>query len=288
MNAVNPFTDRELLKRGAGLPVIWLFYNSGDVNGRAWADFGARTSRVLNVPYLNLAYEACVRHNAGTYRVEVINGVAGLAELLGWDAIPEPMRTGERSMNAREINWIRAAILARFGGLWLEPSSICIRGFGKLPADKIIFFGTDLDEPIAGAGGTPVPGMRAVWAGRAGHPVFTAWAADEHARICGTIGGHLEAGERWSYIKFAKGADDVIVNVGGECGRAPSQKRIELDDLLGTSDDGRLPFDVRSDAVFVPMPWKEMLLRRSLEWFLVLTEEEIMESPMVVRWLLDM
>jgi hypothetical protein len=287
-NAANPFTDRGLLKRGAGLPPIWLFYNTGDINARSWADFGARSSRALNVPYLNLAYEAVVRHNSDNYRVEVINGVNGVAELLGWDAIPEPMKTAERQMNVREMNWIRAAVLARFGGLWLEASSLCVRGFGKLPESEVMFFGTDLDESVVGDGGSRVPGLRAIWSPSAGHPVFVEWAADEYERVCGRKAGHLGSSEKWGYLAHTEGRGDVVVNVRAECGRGAGGKRIELDTLLETSEDGSLLFSVPADAVYVPVPWRELCGRSSLAWFLRMSEEQIMESDLVVKWLLNM
>ncbi len=50
----NPFLDKNLLKRGMDKPVIWLYYDTSDVNSRQWADFGARSSRALNMPFLNL------------------------------------------------------------------------------------------------------------------------------------------------------------------------------------------------------------------------------------------
>jgi hypothetical protein len=282
----SPFNDRGLLSRGTGMPAIWLYYNTGDVNARSWGDFGARSSRVLNVPYLNLAYEAIVRHNSDKYRVEVINGISGAAELLGWDAIPESMRTMERQMNVREMNWLRSAVLARFGGLWLEPSSLCVSGFGKLPAKEVMFFGTDLDEQVVGSGGSRVPGFRAVWSPYAGHPVFVAWAADEYERVCGRRAGHLDSSEKWGYLAHTEGRSDVVVNVAAECGRGANNRRIELDTLLETSEDGRLPFAVSSDAVYVPVPWRELCGRSSLAWFLKMSEEQIMESELVVKWLL--
>ena len=47
----NPFMDKNLLKRGMEKPVIWLYYDTSDVNSRQWADFGARSSRALNLPF---------------------------------------------------------------------------------------------------------------------------------------------------------------------------------------------------------------------------------------------
>ena len=35
-------------------PVIWVYVDDSDVNARFWSDFGARSSRALNVPFLNL------------------------------------------------------------------------------------------------------------------------------------------------------------------------------------------------------------------------------------------
>jgi hypothetical protein len=55
----NIFRDKNLLKKGLDLPVIWLYYDTSDVNSRWWADFGQRSSRVINVPYLNLCYYPC-------------------------------------------------------------------------------------------------------------------------------------------------------------------------------------------------------------------------------------
>jgi hypothetical protein len=79
----SPFAERDLLKKGDGLPRIWLYYDTSEVNSRWWMDFGARSSRALNVPFLNLCYETVVAQNGNRYRVEVINGLAGVADLLG-------------------------------------------------------------------------------------------------------------------------------------------------------------------------------------------------------------
>ena len=47
----NPFLDKHLLKKGMEKPVIWLYYDTSDVNSRQWVDFGARSSRALNMPF---------------------------------------------------------------------------------------------------------------------------------------------------------------------------------------------------------------------------------------------
>ena len=39
------FQDKDNLKRGSKLPVIWIYLNNSDVNSRSWYDFMGRSSR---------------------------------------------------------------------------------------------------------------------------------------------------------------------------------------------------------------------------------------------------
>ena len=180
--AKNPFLDRNLLARGMDKPVIWLYYDQSDVNSRSWADFGARSSRALNLPFLNLCYETIVTQNP-EYRVEVINGLTGLAQLLGVEALPSRLQNPIASVNAAEMNWIRAAILAKYGGLWLTPYCICVHPFGELPVDKIRFYGTDIQETYSGSSGTSVPGLNAIWSPTPQHQMFIEWEQLAHSRL---------------------------------------------------------------------------------------------------------
>ena len=39
---INPFAPKNLLDKDMNLPVIWLYYDTSDVNARWWSDFGRR------------------------------------------------------------------------------------------------------------------------------------------------------------------------------------------------------------------------------------------------------
>ena len=121
----------EMLNTGAERPPLWVFYNNSQVNSRDWSDFGARSSRVLNIPILNLFYQTIVAANGDTYRVEVIGGLQGVAELLGVEAMPKRLQSLTANVGTAEEDWIRTAVLAKFGGLWLSPSVLCVKGFGE-------------------------------------------------------------------------------------------------------------------------------------------------------------
>jgi len=202
---INPFLDKKILERGMDKPVIWLYYDDSDVNSRQWYDFGARSSRALNIPFLNLCYESIVKQNKNEYRIEVIGGLTGAAELLGgWDQLPTGLRDPKAPVNEAEMNYLRVAILAKFGGLWLSPYSVSLRGFGVLPKDKVIFFGTDLDETYAGSAGTNVPGFRALWSPKPNHPMFKEWAAVTYQRVAEKRGGAQIRGDaKWDFIRFS-------------------------------------------------------------------------------------
>lgn len=288
---INPFTDKKLLERGMERPVIWLYYDDSDVNTRQWADFGARSSRALNLPFLNLCYETIVRKNQNEYRIEVIGGLAGAATLLGgWDQLPPGLRDPKAPVNESEMNYLRAAVLAKHGGLWLSPYCVCMRGFGVLPKDKTVFFGTDLEETFAGPAGTSVPGFRAVWSPRPQHPLFVEWAAVTYTRVAQKRGGDQIRGDaKWDFVRFSTEyvQTGIEVDPNAECMRKRNGKRIQLEDLLASGTDGRLPFEVGAHQVYVPFPWTELRDREMFGWFLRMSESQIMESDLAVKYLLE-
>lgn len=286
----NPFLDKHLLQRGMDKPVIWLYYDTSDVNSRDWSDFGARSTRALNIPFLNLCYESIVHKNKDLYRIEVIGGLAGAAELLGgWEHLPPGLRDPISPVNEAELNYLRTAILAKHGGLWLEPYCVCLKGFGKLPEDKTVFFGTDLDETYAGSAGTNVPGFRAIWTPKADHPMFKEWAAVCYERVAKKRGGDQIRGDvKWDFVRFSNEyvQTGLVVDPAAEGMRKKNGKRIQLEDLLA-STDGKLPFDLCDYTTYVPFPWKEMRDREMFSWFLRMSESQIMESDLAVKYLLE-
>lgn len=288
---LNPFSDKHLLKRGLDKPVIWLFYDFSDTNQREWSDFGARSSRALNIPFLNLCYESIVKHNKDEYRIEVISGLSGVAELLGgWDYLPPGLRDPISPINEAELNWIRAAILAKFGGLWLSPHTVCLKGFGALPKNKSVFFGTDLEETYAGSAGTVVPGFRAIWSPSTKHPMFEEWALICYDRVAKKGGGDQIRGDvKWDFIRLSSEYvhTGIIVDPAAEGLRKKNGKRIQLEDLLATGIDGVLPFDITDYTVYVPFPWTELRDREMFGWFLRMSEEQIMDSDIAVKYLLQ-
>lgn len=283
----NPFQDKHLLDQGQDLPTIWLYYNNSDVNSRWWQDFGARSTRVLNLPFLNLCYKSIVEANKGRYKVEVIAGLQDLASRLGgWQEMPKGLQNPLASVETAELNWIRAEVLARFGGLWVHPATICFHPFPLIGVEQAVFFGTDADESYAGPGGTAVPSMYVMGAGRKGHPVFEQWAQAAFERLDKQGGGQQIRGDaKWDFTAFAATNPQTIVNPGAELSRKKGGKRIQVEDLLAAGQEGVLPFAVTADAIYCPIPWPELYNRRMFGWFLRMSEEQILSSDLAIRYL---
>ena len=286
---MNPFLDKHLLERGLSKPILWLYYNDSDVNQRLWDDFGARNSRALNVPFLNLCYERIVALNHNEYQIRTIAGLTGLAELLGASALPEDLQNPIAPVNHAEMNWIRAAVLAQYGGLWVSPYIVPLKPFGVLPADKVVFFGTDKNETYSGSTGTAAPGFNALWVPVKQHPMFVEWAAVCRDRIEKKRGGQqIRRDENWDFVRFSSEYGGIMVDPHAELSRKEDGKRLQLEDLLASGIDGKVPFVVYPHSVYVPYSYVELRDRSMFGWFLRMSEEQIMESDLSVSALLRM
>lgn len=278
----NIFRDKNLLQKGMDLPVIWLYYDTSDVNSRWWADFGQRSSRAINVPYLNLCYQTIVEANKGIYRVEIISGLSDAASRLGgWNQLPQFLQNPLASVGPAELNWLRAEFLSRFGGLWVSPSIICLKPFNVLEPDVLTFYGTDMDETYSGRAGTTVPGFAVMGVLKAGDERMGKWADAAFARLEEGGGGKQIRGDaKWDYTAFASGK--TVVYSREEISRKADGRRIQLEDLLAAGQDGALPFDIPREGIYLLVPWEEMKDRRNFGWFLRMSEDQILDSDLAI------
>jgi hypothetical protein len=281
----NVFEAIDLTKRGMDLPCIWVFLDTSILNSRQHYDFGARSSRALNLPFLNLCYESIARQNASQYRIRAISGLAELAELLGgWKELPEKLQNPLVTLEPADFAWIRAAILAKHGGMWVAPTTICLKPFGKMP-EKPVFFGTDSDETFVGTAGTPVPNFQVAWSPKPEDPLWVAWEAISKKRLNKSGGGDTaRSADKWEFLALAARFPDIEVRPLAEVGRKGSAgRRIQIEDLLAAGQEGDLPFEIGANAVYVPIPWPELRNRSNFGWFLKMSELQIAQSDLVIR-----
>lgn len=288
------FLDKHLLIRGTEKPSLWLFLPTSEVNSRSWLDFGQRSTRALQIPLLNLCYQTIVEQNHRDYHIRVISGISGLAELIGEDALPPLFRRqGDLvGIGPAEMNWIRSAVLARFGGLWLTPATVCLRPFGVQPVDSIVFFGTDPNQTLSGPKGTAVPSQDAMWVPKANHPVMMEWEQVCYQRVSEKRGGEQFRGDwGWDVTRFSSSVAEtgttVVMDPHAELSRKRDGKRIQLEDLFAAGTEGRLPFDVPPHAIYCPIPWDELQRREVFGWVIRMSEEQLMDSDLAIKYLIQ-
>lgn len=284
----DPFQDRAFMQKGGELPPLWIFINESDVNSRYWSDFMTRSSRVLNTPFLNLCYQTIVAKNGANYRIEVIGGLQDLAVRMGgWSQLPSPLQNPNAVLREPEMNWIRAAVLAKWGGLWTNPATIFLRPMGSLPPERVIFFGSD-PEPSFGTTAT-VPALNVIWSPKPEHPLWVEWEQKVRERLERRAGGSEFRHDEKSDLADAIAAypNDIDIIAAAEVSRkGVNQKRIQLEDLLAAGTQGVLPFDIKPAAAYLPIPWPEILEREHFGWFLRMSEDQILESDLVVSHIL--
>jgi len=275
----------ESLSIGMNNPTLWIFYNTSEVNARYWWDFGARNSRAINIPLLNMLYTRVAEHNGKDYKIEVLGGVSAVAEKLGWDALPRSLKTtGKATVTEAEEAWIRTAILAKYGGLWLSPSVLSIQPIGKLPADAIVAFGQD-DAPMYNSA-TISPGFNALWVPKPNHPMMVKWQERLHSRLEGQLGGKQSRGDSksdWLELTREMPAGTVRTRLDSELSRNPETgKKLELEDLFAAGTEGRLPFIVPPSTAYIVVPYADLLNRRQWGWVLRESEEQLLSSDLAI------
>lgn len=280
----NTFRDPDLLKKGMDKPVIWIYLNSSDVNSRSWMDFMARSSHVMNLPFLNLCYETVLKQNSDIYRVEVIGGLSDLAlRMGGWEELPVPLQNPAAIIREPELNWIRTAVLAKWGGLWMSPATVCVQPMGPLPKKKVVFFGSD--SAPAYATYADVPALNVIWSPIPEHPLFLKWESIVRERLERRSGGsefrHDEKSDTAQMLKEFN--EYAVVFPSLEISRkGKAQKRIELEDILSAGTQGDLPFQINPEAKYLPIPYPEILERENFGWFLRMSEDQIIESDLAI------
>ena len=284
--SLNPYKHMNVTEIGIDKPPIWVYLNSSDVNSRSWADFMDRSSRAINLPFLNLCYESIVKHNSDIYRVEVIGGLSDLAlRMGGWDCLPDSLQNPNTVVREPELNWIRSAVLAKWGGLWVSPATICIKPFGPLPKKRVVFFGTDTGSAYA----TPltIPALNVIWCPVPNHSLWVTWEKKVRERLNRKSGGSEFRNDEKSDLADALSEfkNDCVLMPGVELSRkGTSLKRIELEDLLAAGTEGDIPFSVPNNTMYVPIPYTEILQRSAFDWFLRMSEDQILNSDLVISY----
>ena len=259
---------------------LWWVVDDSQVNARQWLDFGNRSTREPNEPYLKLCLERARTALGSEFDIRPLIGRDAVYHLLGSS---EDFCTKQRSIPpALWLSWCRATLLSRFGGLWMDGSVLVLPSATglkeRLKGQPVLMFGTDAAENLA----SPVAaaGSSAGWAAAPHHPM---WAGLER-----DLNGLIDQGPpSWSSVEARRGLRTLWekhcsgmtkVDLVAEVGRDQYGRRLELETLLGSTEwDGPdsgmwVIFPDGRDGVEKASPWL---------WFTRLSVPQILESKFV-------
>lgn len=270
-------------------PVIWWVVDDSQVNAREWLDWGNRGTQEPNEPYLKVTLKRARELWGSGFDIQPLVGRKAVFTKLGDMHVPMEVPP------ALWMPWCRAALLSKFGGLWLDGSVLPIGSaadlHGRLASSDCLTFGSDPDEAIQGSHGAdtklvPAAGPSAGWAAVPGHPVWSGLERDLRALI-------LKGDQSWSspearrstrflWDKHCSGV--VKVDRAAEVSRDMYGRRLELDTLLTETD---WPTGGRKGGLWTPLPGGRDGLERArlFGWFTRMSEEQIAESDFLwARW----
>jgi hypothetical protein len=275
------FNNKNLVDVGTQNPPIWLYYDQSEVNSRWWQDFGARSSRVLHLPYLNLCYQSIAVNCGKTYNIRVIAGLSDLATLLGgWNELPKSLQNPLASVQEAEMNYIRAKVLKTYGGLWVNPSSVFVRELDDLSElKKVVFVGNNTTETYSDGHGTLTPGTNMMYAPRKEHEIFVDLERLARERLERREGGSQFRNDISNDLRdvMERYNKEFIYLPEIEFSRQFNGRRVELEELLSKGS-----MMIPKEVVFVSIPYEELKRRRNFGWFLRMSEEQIQTSDLVI------
>jgi len=268
-------------------PLWWVVDNS-QVNSRQWLDFGNRSTRQPNEPYLALCLERARAALSEQFDLQVLVGRDAVYRVLG---TAEDFCAKQRSIPpALWLAWCRAALLSRFGGLWMDGSVLILPGASsekiraRLEGSPVLMFGTDAEENLASgsAAAGASAGASAGWSAAPHHPMWTGLERDLTALID-------QGPPSWSSVEARRGLRSLwdkhcsgmtAIDREIEVGRDPYGRRLELETLLGSTELG---FPLEKEGMWLILPDGRDGMERASPWlwFTRLSREQILESKFV-------
>lgn len=270
----------ETMKVGLNNPKLWIFYDTSDVNSRHWYDFTGRSSNAINVPLYNILYERIAYHNGKQYNIEVLGGLEAVAARMGgWNALPTSLQNPKARVNKIEYDWIRTAILAKYGGLWLCPSVISINPIGPLPNDRVVVFEN-----------TPTPGFRSIWSPYPQHPLFVKWETMIRERLDKQLGGYNfrnDSANDWNEL-MTNNNELVDSKAEYELSRnIKNNKELQLEDIFASGTEGRLTFQIPNETKYIVIPKHDLFDREMWGWLLRTSEQQFLESDLAITHIIQ-
>jgi hypothetical protein len=294
----NGFVDNGAIPTAIiGKPTIWWYVDDNQVNVKHWLSFEDRATREPTEPYLKVCLKRAQEKWSGDFQVvPVIGREQALAHL---KKVGAPVPEGaERCPPALWMAWIRCAMLAHLGGLWMDGSVLPIGTSTelrrRLSNDNALTFGSDPDEELVSQTDVQVnatqsgaaAGTSAGWASVPGHPMWVGLTRD--------ISKVIASGDpSWTAFEARRALRSLWdkhcsgmtrVDRSAEVSRDQYGKRLNNEDLFEKTE---WPSGSTKGGLWIPLPngRDKLEMASAFLWFTRLSEEQIAESEFLwAKW----
>lgn len=264
---------------GYNRPKLWI-HSQYQVNSRKWKSFGSRNSTDLNQPYLHLVIQSIINHCGDDFHICLIDDESFSKLIPSWDVDITNMAEPHKQL-FRELAMMK--ILYHYGGMIVPNSLLCMKNLKPLydqqTANNTVFAcetvnkSVDLikhtKQPLFSAStyvmGSPknhesLTEIIAYMENRNAHSHFT----DEY-QFKNDVATYLTHMSEHGKLAVLDGA---IIGV-----KSANGKPIILDQLMEQQ-----PLDLIPNAIGLYIPSNELLVRTKYQWFVALSEEDVLES----------
>lgn len=268
---------------GFNRPKIWI-HSKYELNARKWKDFQSRNTTDLNQPYLHLTIKSIINHCGNDFNICLIDDESFSKLLPSWEIdlvnSPEPMKSHYRELGMLQLIYY-------YGGMIVPNSFVCLKNLKPLYDHHISIKKPFVCENINRSVNllkqkTTLPFLPSV---------FFMGAAKNDA-VIKIIVEHVKSRNKNPYfnteadfladtsnalLDLAK-SDHIILMLGQSVGvKTRNKKQILLDDLMSENY-----LDLADDIYGIYIPADEVLSRTKYQWFASLSQEEILESNLVI------
>lgn len=255
---------------------LWFVIDDQGVNTRRWTDFGSRSSKDLNLPFLQITKARCHITQGADFKIN---------ELIGRQAVAQVIRENKGHVPDFHLDippylwkaWARAALLAYAGGLYLDGYSLCLGpSFASvIDSSDNLLFGLDSNPLSVGS--------------------YAGWALRDRSEpwliYTDTIVRFIEKGQlSWDSAKsknlVASWNRSILSNIKvipeSEWSRLSDGTPIELEDLFGRSLSKY--YSPTNKSIYVPIDIEKLKRSVTYKWFLRMSSEQIMDPDSLFIW----
>jgi hypothetical protein len=262
-------------------PILWIYLQNDSqicpaVNNRFWINFGSRNSSNFNQPYQIYTIQSIIKNCSDDFNICLIDDTAFNILLPQWTTnlnnVAQPMK------NHMQILALTALINA-YGGMCIPSSFVCFKSLYPI-------YNQAVNENKIAVGQLPNQVCNEnLQQPTIANPIFMASASNNETLQCFhnyllSLNAHdltrtqdfLGLSSLWLETKIQ--SNEIISICGCKLGVQRKDKTlIYAEDLLKSS---YIELDKQAYGIYIP--WDQLINRTSLDWFVKLTPEEVLNS----------